>query len=345
MYMSAFTKFTRHPAMESSAPSTLTAQIPREYVRAVRFSGSHQAPRQVPVTNLEDLSFRKYNQFQDSIDNMGFKPILRPQPDQSVFSPIDGLMDKSGSGLFDFLDPNKNGVAKAFDPKRNGVANAFDPNKNGVAKAFDPKQNGVANAFDPNKNGVANAFDPNKNGVANAFDPNKNGVANALDPTKNGLSNIVGDVGKKFVSILIHQGLPFVGQLLGQQFGMGDMGKSLATKGADALGTATGYGIQIHHTDGRVVNSMGEHIGRWGIGGRGVMPSFIKKAIIKGSLKRVPNEDFQKMVGKVPSSYFDTAIDNIPDDTYGKIAGMGFKKGSPEMKAHMAKLRSMRKKK
>jgi hypothetical protein len=29
----------------------------------------------------------------------------------------------------------------------------------------------------------------------------------------------------------------------------------------------------------------------------------------------------------------------------GKVTGMGFKKGSPEMKAHMAKLRSMRKKK
>lgn len=29
----------------------------------------------------------------------------------------------------------------------------------------------------------------------------------------------------------------------------------------------------------------------------------------------------------------------------GKVSGMGFKKGSPEMKAHMAKLRSMRKKK
>jgi hypothetical protein len=29
----------------------------------------------------------------------------------------------------------------------------------------------------------------------------------------------------------------------------------------------------------------------------------------------------------------------------GKVTGMGFKKGSPEMKAHMAKLRAMRKKK
>lgn len=28
----------------------------------------------------------------------------------------------------------------------------------------------------------------------------------------------------------------------------------------------------------------------------------------------------------------------------GKVSGMGFKKGSPEMKAHMAKLRSMRRK-
>jgi len=96
--MSAFTKFTRHPAMESSTPSTLTAQMPREFVRATTFSGSHQMPRQVPVSNLEDLSFRRYNQFQDNIDRMGFKPIAKQgqfiPPPPTNFSIMEGMVKK-----------------------------------------------------------------------------------------------------------------------------------------------------------------------------------------------------------------------------------------------------------
>lgn len=73
--MSAFTKFVRHPATESSIPSTLRAQMPRQYVRAVRFDGSHQTPRQVPVHTLEN--WRAYNKAQNITDAMDFKPIYK----------------------------------------------------------------------------------------------------------------------------------------------------------------------------------------------------------------------------------------------------------------------------
>ena len=267
---SAFTRTATHPAFMSSAPTTLNAQMPREFVRAEPFDRSRQ------VQSLDNgAPLEIYNQYQDKIEEMGFKPIggkglsnpqdadeytrllhkleifiarynwlVRRLPTTRNTLPIEielaKIQDKirqiqqtlgmAGTGFFDFLDPNKNGVAKAFDPNRNGIAKAFDPNRNGVAKAFDPNRNGI----------------------------------------KSGIEKVIRDTGaEKFVtktlpSTLIHNVLPGAAEFVGSKFGVGKQARQLGEMGANEL---------------------------------------------------------------------------------GKVSGLGLKKGSPEMKAHMAKLRSMRKKK
>jgi hypothetical protein len=91
-----------HPAFRSSIPTTLTAQMPRSFVRADRFPSSRIAGNGMCCDDcMEDCS---------------------------------GM---EGEGIFDFLDPKKNGVAKAFRPKN--IAKAFEPvtkfaNKTGITK-------------------------------------------------------------------------------------------------------------------------------------------------------------------------------------------------------------------
>lgn len=75
MYMSqsssAFTAFTkRHPAQISSIPTTLTAQMPRPFVRAAPFAGSRFVVQD--TSNME-----AYNRVQDLTEDMDFKPISK----------------------------------------------------------------------------------------------------------------------------------------------------------------------------------------------------------------------------------------------------------------------------
>jgi len=91
-----------HPALRSSIPTTLSAQMPRSFVRADRFPSSRVSGSGMCCD-----------------DCMG------------------DYSGMEGEGIFDFLDPKKNGVARAFRPKN--IAKAFEPvtkfaDKTGITK-------------------------------------------------------------------------------------------------------------------------------------------------------------------------------------------------------------------
>lgn len=71
--------FARHPAQLSSVPSTLTAQMPRAFVRAAPFTGSRLIGQ--TISNMEAKS-----RVQDLTEEMEFKPISKQGRVPDIFS-------------------------------------------------------------------------------------------------------------------------------------------------------------------------------------------------------------------------------------------------------------------
>jgi hypothetical protein len=70
--------FARHPTLESSLPTTLTAQMPRAFVKAAPFQHSRQVPRNFRAKDVDRMGFGDFNKFQDRVEAFDFKPIFVP---------------------------------------------------------------------------------------------------------------------------------------------------------------------------------------------------------------------------------------------------------------------------
>ena len=149
-------------------------------------------------------------------------------------------------------------------------------------------------------------------GFFDFLDPNKNGVAKAFDPNRNGVAKAFdpnrNGVARAFKPKNIAKAFDPVAKAF-------DPNRNGVKSGVEKIIKDTGAEKFVTKT----------------------LPS----TLIKEGIPAVAEFVGSKFgVGKQARQLGEMGANEV-----SKVSGMGFKKGSPEMKAHMAKLRSMRKKK
>jgi len=343
--------------------SYITKSLPNnvELIIAYKNKNSNNKYNKMGKSKKHIKKYESDSSDSDSDSSMKGRGIRR---EKAIIKKIDSLADEIHE--HQKVHGGKIDIAGAFKNLGNTIKHGFEdkiinPIKSGVEdKIIHPAEAGFKkDIIDPFKKDVIGGFqDKIINPSEKAIVPLVNKAGKYITSKKGGLA-----------SDLLHTGLPMVtGTLAGAAaealfpeagpvagFVGNQAGKYGGKKLADYIGSKTGVGLKKRGRPPKNISSKGDlvHID---IGSHDDSP-MKGDGIKKKGLRRTKNTSLEQMIeahrtkekGELMDAIKTMASDinkeKHPPKTpkYSKALGSGFKKGSPEAKEHMAKLRAMRK--